>query len=252
MLSIKNLRKSFNKGTENELLVFDGFDLEIESGKITALLGANGCGKSTLMALISGSEMADEGNILLDGEEITCKKEFERADRIAKVHQNSMLGVSPSLTILENMSLAEKKGGKMTLRQLVNRNKRVEFAKLLEPLQLNLEQKLDVQTKFLSGGQRQAMSLVLTTLKKPDLLLLDEHTAALDPKTSRLIMEKTMVIAREQQITTIMISHNLRDAIRYSDRLIMLHEGKIILDVLPSEISEQELVQIFNRENQIS
>ena len=250
MLSIRNLDKTFNKGTENELHIFDGFNIDIEEGSITALLGANGCGKSTLMNLISGSIEVDGGTIGLGDMDLTELKEHERAPYIAKVHQNPTAGVSPSLTILENMSLADKKGSKYSLRRLVDVKKRERYKELLTPLELNLENKLDVKAQYLSGGQRQAMSLILTTLKKPDLLLLDEHTAALDPKTSRLIMEKTIQIARQQEITTLMISHNLRDALKYSDRIIMLHRGKVILDIAPDEITEAELVSIFNRENQ--
>lgn len=250
MLNIKNIKKTFNLGTENELQIFDNFNLEVEEGSITALLGANGCGKSTLMNIISGSTDLDQGEIELGNTKLSDLKEHERSTLIAKVHQNPTAGVSPSLTILENMSLADKKGNKFSLRRLVDINKRERFKELLVPLELNLENKLDVKAEFLSGGQRQAMSLILTTLKKPDLLLLDEHTAALDPKTSRLIMEKTIAIAREQKITTMMISHNLRDALKYSDRIIMLHRGKIILDIRPDEITEAELVEIFNRENQ--
>ena len=250
MLIIRNLDKTFNKGTENELHIFDRFDLDIQEGSVTALLGANGCGKSTLLNLISGSIEVDGGKIELGNVDLTQLKEHERAPYIAKVHQNPTAGVSPSLTILENMSLADKKGSKYSLKRLVDKNKRERYKALLTPLELNLENKLDVKTQYLSGGQRQAMSLILTTLRKPDLLLLDEHTAALDPKTSRLIMEKTMQIAREQEITTVMISHNLRDALKYSDRIILLHRGKIILDITPGEITEAELVDIFNRENQ--
>lgn len=250
MLSIKNLDKTFNKGTENELHIFDGFNLEIEEGSVTALLGANGCGKSTLMNLISGSTEVDGGSIFMGDMDLTELKEHERAPYIAKVHQNPTAGVSPSLTILENMSLADKKGSKYSLKRLVDIRRKERYKELLTPLELNLENKLDVKAQYLSGGQRQAMSLILTTLKKPDLLLLDEHTAALDPKTSRLIMEKTMQIARQQEITTLMISHNMRDALKYSDRIIMLHRGKVILDIAPDEITEAELVSIFNRENQ--
>lgn len=250
MLRIKNIEKTFNKGTENELHIFDDFNLEIKDGSITALLGANGCGKSTLLNLISGSMDVDAGEIELGDVKLSSLKEHERAPYIAKVHQNPTAGVSPSLTILENMSLADKKGSKFSLKKLVDIKKKARYKEMLIPLELNLENKMDVKAQYLSGGQRQAMSLILTTLRKPELLLLDEHTAALDPKTSRLIMEKTIEIARKQKITTVMISHNLRDALRYSDRIILLHKGKVILDVAPSEISEAELVNIFNRENQ--
>lgn len=248
MLSIRNLKKTFNIGTENEINIFDGFNLDVEEASVVALLGSNGCGKSTLMNLISGSLTQEEGSINLNGVDISKEKEYKRAEKIAKVHQDPTAGVSPALTILENMSLAMKKGERSKLKMLVHRNNVQHFKELLKPLELNLENKMDVKAKFLSGGQRQALSLILSTLKKPEVLLLDEHTAALDPKTSRLIMEKTIDIAREQKITTIMISHNLRDALKYSDRLIMLHKGKIILDVKPDEVTEQELVDIFNKE----
>ncbi len=250
MLKIKNIDKTFNEGTENELKIFEGFNLEIEDGTITALLGANGCGKSTLLNLLSGSIDVDGGEIQLGNIQLSKLREHERAPYLAKVHQDPTAGVSPSLTILENMSLAEKKGGKFSLKRLVDISKKERYKELLRPLELNLENKLDVKARFLSGGQRQAMSLILTTLKKPELLLLDEHTAALDPKTSRLIMEKTINIARSQRITTLMISHNLKDALSYSDRIIMLHKGKVILDVAPGAVSEAELTDIFNRENQ--
>lgn len=250
MLKIQNLSKSFHKDTENAIEIFKDFSLEVEEGSITALLGANGCGKSTLINLISGSLPMDSGEMILNGREISALKEHQRSEQIAKVHQNPTAGVSPSLTIFENMSLAEKKGSKFSIKKLVNLKKKQGFQQMLAPLELGLENKMQVQAKFLSGGQRQALSLILSTLKRPDLLLLDEHTAALDPKTSRLIMEKTMEIARSQKITTIMISHNLRDALKYSDRILMLHKGEVILDIHPKEITEEELVEIFNRENQ--
>lgn len=248
MLRIRNLKKTFNVGTENEINIFDNFNLDIDEGSIVALLGSNGCGKSTLMNIISGSIVQDEGKIFLNDKDISKDREYKRAEKIAKVHQDPTSGVSPELTILENMSLAFKKSEKIGFKMLVKRNKIEKFKKMLEPLELNLENKMDVKAKFLSGGQRQALSLILTTLKRPEILLLDEHTAALDPKTSRLIMEKTIEIARKQKITTIMISHNLRDALKYSDRLIMLHKGHMILDMKPNEITEQELIDIFNKE----
>ncbi len=246
MLKIRRLRKAYNKGTENESIIFDGLNLDVEEGTVVALLGPNGCGKSTLMKLINGAEEADGGTVTLDDEPIEKVKEYQRAERIATVHQNPTAGVSPSLTIIENMSLADKKGERFGLRRLIRPSRKRQYQEMLSPLELNLENKLDVQAKYLSGGQRQALSLVLSTMKKPRLLLLDEHTAALDPKTSRLVMEKTMQIAREQKITTIMISHNLKDAIRYSDRLVMLQHGKIVMDCSPSEVSEEEILKKFN------
>ncbi|MCI6033440.1 MULTISPECIES: ABC transporter ATP-binding protein [Fusobacterium] len=246
MLKIKNLSKSFNGGTENELNIFKGFNLHIKESEFVAILGSNGCGKSTLFNLISGALKEDTGSILLDEKSINNLKEEERAWGIGKVHQDPSKGVSPSLTILENLSLADKKCEKFSLRNLIKKDKIKRFIEILKEVDLGLENKLNTQVKFLSGGQRQALSLIMATLKKPKLLLLDEHTAALDPKTSKVIMEKTKQLIDKQHITAMMISHNLRDAVQYADRIIMLDKGKIILDVESKKITESELVKIYN------
>lgn len=246
MLKIKNLSKSFNGGTENELNIFKGFNLNIEESEFVAILGSNGCGKSTLFNLISGALKEDTGSIILDEKSINDLKEEERAWGIGKVHQDPSKGVSPSLTILENLSLADKKCEKFSLRNLIKKDKIKRFIEILKEVDLGLENKLNTQVKFLSGGQRQALSLIMATLKKPKLLLLDEHTAALDPKTSKVIMEKTKQLIDKQHITAMMISHNLRDAVQYADRIIMLDKGKIILDVESKKITESELVKIYN------
>ena len=246
MLKIKNLSKSFNGGTENELNIFKGFNLNIEESEFVAILGSNGCGKSTLFNLISGALKEDTGSILLDEKSINNLKEEERAWGIGKVHQDPSKGVSPSLTILENLSLADKKCEKFSLRNLIKKDKIKRFIEILKEVDLGLENKLNTQVKFLSGGQRQALSLIMATLKKPKLLLLDEHTAALDPKTSKVIMEKTKQLIDKQHITAMMISHNLRDAVQYADRIIMLDKGKVILDVESKKITESELVKIYN------
>ena len=245
MLKIKNLSKSFNGGTENELNIFKGFNLHIKESEFVAILGSNGCGKSTLFNLISGALKEDTGSILLDEKSINNLKEEERAWGIGKVHQDPSKGVSPSLTILENLSLADKKCEKFSLRNLIKKDKIKRFIEILKEVDLGLENKLNTQVKFLSGGQRQALSLIMATLKKPKLLLLDEHTAALDPKTSKVIMEKTKQLIDKQHITAMMISHNLRDAVQYADRIIMLDKGKIILDVESKKITESELVKIY-------
>lgn len=256
MLTIKNLTKSFNQGTENEINIFNGFNLEIKDSEFVAILGSNGCGKSTLFNLISGSLKEDNGNIILGNEEISTLKEEQRAIKIGKVHQDPSKGVSPSLTILENLSLAAKKSEKFSLRKLIRKENTDKFVELLKELDLGLENKLNTKVKFLSGGQRQALSLIMATLKKPELLLLDEHTAALDPKTSRMIMSKTKQLIDKQKITAMMISHNLRDAIKYSDRIIMLDKGKVILDVKSKDITEGELSSIYtskvSKENKIA
>jgi putative ABC transport system ATP-binding protein len=249
MLEIKNMSKSFNIGTDNEANIFTNFDFHIARGECTGILGANGCGKSTLFNIISGAILQEEGDIILNGENINGRKENERAKFIGRVHQNPSAGVSPSLTILENISLSDKKCQKFGLRKLINKNKINQYREILSTLDLGLENKLDTEVKFLSGGQRQSLSLLMATMNKPELLLLDEHTAALDPKTSRLIMEKTKELIDSYSITTMMISHNVRDAIKYSDRIVMLDKGRVILDVKNGSITEKELLSIYNSRN---
>jgi putative ABC transport system ATP-binding protein len=245
MLRIENLSKSFNKNTENEINIFNGFNLEFEENKCTAIIGSNGCGKSTLLNMIGGSILSDNGEIVLKGKDIAKLKEEKRAIHIGRVHQNPSMGVSPSLTILENMSLADKKGEKFSLRMLIKKNRIDYYKGLLKDLDLGLENKLDTQVRFLSGGQRQSLSLIMAAMKHPDLLLLDEHTAALDPKTSHVIMKKTKELIEKYSITTIMISHNMRDAIEYSDRIIMLDKGKVVFDKPSINVKEKELITIY-------
>lgn len=245
MLRIVNLSKSFNKNTDNEINIFNNFNLEIEENKCTAIIGSNGCGKSTLLNIIGGSILSDQGQIIIDKKDISKLREEERSIHIGRVHQNPSMGVSPSLTILENMSLADKKGEKFTLSRLIKKNNINKYVELLKSLDLGLEDKLNTKVKFLSGGQRQSLSLIMSAMKHPDLLLLDEHTAALDPKTSHVIMRKTKELIEKYSITTIMISHNMRDAIEYSDRIIMLDKGQIVLDKPSKNVTEKELVQIY-------
>lgn len=245
MLKIKSLSKSFNKDTDNELNIFKDFNLELEKNKSTAIIGPNGCGKSTLLNLIGGSIRADKGQIILNGIDISNFKEEERAIYIGRVYQNPSMGVSPSLTILENMALADKKGEKFTLKRLIKKNNIDKYKGILKDLDLGLENKLHTKVKFLSGGQRQSLSLIMAAMKYPDLLLLDEHTAALDPKTSNVVMEKTKELIEKCSITTIMISHNMKDAIENSDRIIMLDRGEIILDKKSTDVTENQLIKIY-------
>ena len=245
MLTIKKLSKSFNKNTDNEIHIFNGFNLNIEKNKCTAIIGPNGCGKSTLMNMIGGSIEADEGEIFLNEKDISRLNEENRSIYLGRVYQDPSMGVSPSLTILENMSLADKKGDRFSLRRLIRKNNIDKYVDLLKDLDLGLENKLNTKVKFLSGGQRQSLSLVMAAMKHPDLLLLDEHTAALDPKTSKVIMEKTRELIKKYSITTIMISHNMRDAIEYSDRVIMLDKGQIVLDKPSADLTEEELLNIY-------
>lgn len=245
MLKIQNLSKSFNKHSDNEINIFNNFNLEIEENKCTAIIGSNGCGKSTLLNIIGGSIEIDGGNIMLNKKNISNLKEEKRSIHMGRVYQNPSMGVSPSLTILENMSLADKKGERFSLKRLVKKNRIDIYKELLRDLDLGLEHKLNTKVKFLSGGQRQSLSLVMAAMKHPDLLLLDEHTAALDPKTSAVIMKKTRELINKYSITTIMISHNMKDAIEYSDRIVMLDRGKVVLDKRSIDVTESELIDIY-------
>lgn len=245
MLKIVNLSKSFNKNSDNEINLFNNFNLKIEKNKCTAIIGPNGCGKSTLLNIIGGSIPLDRGEIILNNQDISQLKEEQRAIYIGRVYQDPSMGVSPSLTILENLALADKKGERFSLKKLIRKNNIDKYIDLLKGLDLGLENKLNTQVKFLSGGQRQALSLVMAAMKHPDLLLLDEHTAALDPKTSKLIMKKTMELIEKYSITTIMISHNMRDAIEYSDRIIMLDNGRVVFDRPSVDVTEEELINIY-------
>lgn len=251
-LSIRNLSKTFHAGTENETTVFNSFNMSIEKGKCTAVIGSNGCGKSTLFNLISGTLPVDDGEIVLEKTNLSRHKEEKRAKTIGRVYQDPSLGVSPSLTILENLSIADKKGEKFLLRPLIRKENRNKYEHLLRELDLGLENKLETKVKFLSGGQRQSLSLVMATMKKPQLLLLDEHTAALDPKTSAVVMKKTREFIQKDAITTLMISHNMRDALLFSDRIIMLDKGQIVLDKKSTDITEEELIQIYREKLQNS
>lgn len=245
MLKIENLSKSFNKNTDNEINIFNNFHIEFEENKCTAIIGSNGCGKSTLLNLIGGSILADKGQILLNDKDISKLREEKRSIHIGRVYQNPSMGVSPSLTILENLSLADKKGEKFTLRRLIKKNRTDGYIELLRDLDLGLESKLNTKVKFLSGGQRQCLSLIMATMKHPDLLLLDEHTAALDPKTSKVIMQKTRELINKYSITTIMISHNMKDAVEYSDRIVMLDSGNVVFDKASENVTEKELIDIY-------
>lgn len=245
MLEIKNLTKTFNRGTENEIKVFEDFNISFEENKCTAIIGHNGCGKSTLMNIIGGNIKSDEGEILINDKDVSGLKEEDRSRYIGRVHQDPSMGVAPSLTILENMAMAHKKNEKFSLKALVNKKNINFYRELLSSLDLGLEDMLDTKVKFLSGGQRQSLSLVMAAMKHPDIMLLDEHTAALDPKTSFLIMNKTKELIDDFKMTTIMISHNMSDAIKYSDRVIMLEEGRIVLDEKTSSLTEDRLRSIY-------
>ncbi len=253
MLKIKNMSKVFNPNTINENKVFDKFSLEVNKGDFVTILGSNGAGKSTLLNIVAGSIESDSGSIIIDGEDVSRKAEYERAKSIGRVFQNPSVGVSPQMTILENLSLADNKGKCYGLTLGVNK-KRIEYYKeLLKEVNLGLEDKLFNKVELLSGGQRQALTLLMAVMSNPKLLLLDEHTAALDPKTSEKIMEITKKIVKERGITTLMVTHNLKHAMEAGNRLFMMHQGKIVIDVSGKEKEEldstEKLMALFERLN---
>ena len=231
------------------MCLFRGFDLKIEQGEFLSVVGSNGSGKTSMLNIICGSIPAESGQILMGGKDITKEKEFQRNARIGRVYQNPAMGTCPTMTILENMSLADNKGKIYGLGRGTNKARIEFYREQLKQLNLGLEDKLDVKVGALSGGQRQAMALLMSTMTPIEFLILDEHTAALDPKTAELIMELTDKIVKEKNLTTIMVTHNLRYAVEYGNRLIMMHEGNVILDKKDEEkkqISVEDILTLFN------
>ncbi|WP_270474848.1 ABC transporter ATP-binding protein [Clostridium cochlearium] len=234
MLKIQNLSKSFHNSYIGENKLFSNMNLTIKKGDFVTIIGSNGTGKSTLLNILSGVVKESSGNILLEGVDITKLPEHKRTKIISRVFQNPELGTCPSMTVRENLSLALNKG-KLTNLKYCLRYKNDYLESLLNDISLDLKKMLDVEVKYLSGGQRQALSLIMASVNNPKVLLLDEHTAALDPKTSSEVMKLTEKIVTEKNITSLMVTHNLRDAINYGNRLIMLHKGEIILDLNEKE-----------------
>ena len=231
MLELKNLYKTFNPGTINEKLALNGLSLTLKEGDFVTVIGGNGAGKSTMLNAVAGTWMVDEGQILIDGTDVTRLSEHKRAAYLGRVFQDPMTGTAATMGIEENLALAKRRGKTRFLRQGITRKERDEYRELLKVLGLGLEDRLTSKVGLLSGGQRQALTLLMATLKKPKLLLLDEHTAALDPKTAAKVLEITDMIVNRDHLTTMMITHNMQDAINHGNRLIMMMEGKIILDI---------------------
>lgn len=246
MLNIRNLSKVFYKGTVNENIIFDKLSLDVEDGDFITVIGSNGAGKSTLLNLISGSIDIDEGSIMLKGREISRLPEYKRTKYMGRVFQSPSIGTSPSMTIAENMSMAYNKGKKFNLTPGIAKKSMPYFKDLLSTLSLGLENRMNARVGLLSGGQRQALSLLMATMAGPELLLLDEHTAALDPKTSGTIIDLTDKIILEKKITTIMVTHNLKHAISMGNRLVMLHEGKVMLDIKDGEKSSLTIEKLLD------
>ena len=231
MLEVCNIYKTFNAGTVNEKRALDGVSLHLKDGESVAVIGGNGAGKSTLLNAVAGVWPVDEGSISIGGEDVTHLPEHKRARLIGRVFQDPMMGTAANMQIEENLALAARRGQHRGLRMGITKAEREKYRELLSILDLGLEDRLTAKVGLLSGGQRQALTLLMATLQKPKLLLLDEHTAALDPKTASKVMEATRLIVNRDKLTTLMITHNMKDAIEYGDRLIMMYEGKVALDI---------------------
>lgn len=230
MLELKSIYKTFHKDTVNQNILFEDFDLQVQKGDFVSIIGSNGSGKSTLLNLICGSIDPDEGDIIVDDKRINKLKDHQRYANIGRVFQDPSMGTCPSMTLLENLSMADNKNGAWNLTRGVNKDRISSYKDLLAPLGLGLENKLNDQVSGLSGGQRQAIALLMATMVDMDYIILDEHTAALDPKTADIIMEMTDRLIQEKNLTAIMVTHNLRYALDYGNRLLMMHEGNVIID----------------------
>ena len=252
MLELQNIAKYYQGGTVNETCLFRDFSLAIPDRQFVCVIGSNGSGKTSMLNIICGSIPIDGGKVLVGGQDITAMPEHKRHRIIGRVYQNPALGTCPSMTILENMSMANNKGKPFDLHRCVNRKKADEYREMLAQLGLGLEDKMGVQVGNLSGGQRQAMALLMSTMTPIEFLILDEHTAALDPKTADIIMRLTDRIVKEKKLTTLMVTHNLRYALEYGDRLLMLHEGKVVLDRAGQEKQDTQLDEVLKLFNEIS
>ena len=252
MLKVTNLQKTFNRGTVNAKTALNGLNLHLKDGDFVTVIGGNGAGKSTLLNAIAGVWKPDFGTIEIDGVDVTGMPEHKRAAFLGRVFQDPMKGTSPDMEIAENLAIAARRGTKRKLIWGVRKAEREKYKELLATLELGLENRLSAKVGLLSGGQRQAVTLLMATLNRPKLLLLDEHTAALDPKTAAKVLELTDQIVQKNKLTTLMITHNMKDAITHGNRLIMMHEGNIIIDVSGEEKKHLTVEQLLNLFNQAS
>ena len=252
MLDLVGIHKYYNPGTVNEMCLFKDFNLSIKEGEFVAVIGSNGSGKTSMLNIVCGSIPLEDGKIYINEADITKIKEYRRNRRIGRVYQNPSMGTCPSMTILENMALADNKGKIYGLHRGTNKERVTYYKEQLGLLSLGLEDKMDVKVGSLSGGQRQAMALLMSTMTPIEFLILDEHTAALDPKTAELIMELTDKIVKEKKLTTIMVTHNLRYAVDYGNRILMMHQGEIIMDRAGEEKNRTSVEDVLTLFNEIS
>ena len=250
MLDLINIHKTFNPGTINEKVALNGVDLHLNDGDFVTVIGGNGAGKSTTLNAIAGVWPVDNGSVIIDGVNVTGLPEHKRAKYLGRVFQDPMTGTAGNMNIEENLALAARRGEHRTLRWGVSKKEKETFRELLKTLDLGLENRMTAKVGLLSGGQRQAITLLMATLKQPKLLLLDEHTAALDPKTAAKVLDITDKIINENHLTTIMITHNMKDAIKHGNKLVMFHEGKIIIEISGEEkkkLTVEDLLEMFNK-----
>ena len=252
MLELKNIHKVFNPGTINEKRAIQNLSFTLNDGDFVTVIGGNGAGKSTMLNLIAGVYTADAGSIVLDGADITKLPEYKRAKYLGRVFQDPMTGTAANMQIEENLALASRRGNHRTLRSGISQKERAQYQEQLKILELGLEFRMTSKVGLLSGGQRQALTLLMATLKKPRLLLLDEHTAALDPKTAAKVLEITEKIVERDHLTTLMITHNMKDAIAHGNRLIMMHEGRVIYDVAGEEKKKLQVSDLLKKFEQVS
>ena len=247
MLDVQNIRKTFNPGTVNEKTALDGVSLTLNDGDFVTVIGGNGAGKSTLLNAVAGVWPVDSGSISIGGADVTKLPEHKRAKYIGRVFQDPMMGTAATMQIEENLALASRRGRARTLRPGITRDEREQYRETLKILDLGLEDRLTSKVGLLSGGQRQALTLLMAALRKPDLLLLDEHTAALDPKTAAKVLDATERIVQKDHLTTLMITHNMKDAIAHGNRLIMMYEGRIVLDIQGEDKKKLTVEQLLAR-----
>lgn len=250
MLRLSQINKSFFPGTINEKHALRDVELKLSDGDFVTVIGGNGAGKSTLLNVVAGVFPVDTGKVEIGSEDLTKKSEHMRAQYIGRVFQDPMMGTAADMTIEENLAMAARRGRKRTLRMGVNNAERMKFFAMLEELDLGLETRMKTKVGLLSGGQRQALTLLMATMTCPDVLLLDEHTAALDPKTARKVSELTDRIIQKNHLTTMMVTHNMKDALRFGNRIIMLHEGRIILDIHEQDkrnLTVEDLLHMFEK-----